>query len=200
MITTPGFNLSCVDMIYVSEAKETDKIIVQGDCIDQDGNRKSGSYVFSSEGGVWKLDFPATLERLSKQSSSKPPNQNPQTGSIDLAVLDIQVTPNPPKAGDKNVRIEARIKNIGTKAFTGGVNTKGLIGNDSSNQQTGFYTGTVNPGEIFRYTISYSGYLLLSDDNSPGPKNVHFEIDYDNKIVEGNDANNKIDQVVTFVP
>ncbi|MBI2097701.1 MAG: hypothetical protein HYT46_02090 [Candidatus Vogelbacteria bacterium] len=200
MINTPGFNLSCVDMVYVSEAKEADKIIVQGDCIDQDGNRRSGAYVFSSDGGVWKLDFPATLERLSKQSFSKPPNQNTQTGSVDLAILDIQVTPNQPKAGDKNVKIEARIKNIGTKAFTGGVNIKALIGTNSSNQQTGFYTGTVDPGEIFRYTISYSGYLLLSNDSSPGAKNVHFEIDYDNKIVESNKTNNKINQIVTFIP
>lgn len=201
MISTPDFSLRCVDMTYEKEVEAGNQIIVTGDCVDEDGDHASGDYVFSNENGVWKLDFPASIQRSFGQPANTQNAPQPTTnGKVDLMVMDIQVTPSPPKAGDKTVKIEARFKNNGTKTFTGSINTKALIGTKKSAEQTGFITGTIAPGETKRFTISYSGYLLLTGDATPGPKNVHFALDYDNKVTESNENNNTIDQIVNFVP
>ncbi len=202
ILSTPGFSLRCESMSYLSETEESGRIVIVGNCTDEDGDIERGYYVFSNEAGTWKLDFPATMQKMLGEPSQPSQGNNPAaaSGYVDLKVLDIQIIPSPPKAGDRTVKIEARFINNGTKVFTGSANTKALIGTNPAHQQTGSFAGTINPGETKRFTISYSGYLLLSDDNSPGPKNVHFELDYDNKITESNEGNNAIDQVINFVP
>ncbi len=50
------------DIMFVSESKDKEKIIIKCTEIDRDGNKKEIDYIFVVEDGTWKYDEVATME------------------------------------------------------------------------------------------------------------------------------------------
>lgn len=170
------------------------------------GKSDTQDMVFIKEEGEWKFDLDATIQWSMNRSDAKKGTGNPTNSSlggdesIDLAVQDIQITPNPPKAGDKNTDVEVRFKNLGPGTVRKCINYqwKWVIG-DNHETGGGSNCSVLAPGQVALARVSPTGYFL-SQNTSPGPRAIHFELNYDDAIKEIGKNNNILDQTIEFVP
>ncbi len=172
---------------------------------DKDNQTQEQKLIFVLENGEWKFDLGETINQEFDQASAEydkvaaNPNGVAGTGTTDLAVLDFVVTPNPPNASDKNITLEARIKNVGQTTlskFSG----RGAI--DDFDFPIN-YQGIIKPGEIIRTDIvPYQAYLFDIETKhqtvTPGAHTLSINIDNENKLGDANKSNNTLTQTVIF--
>ena len=186
------------DVTFINESKDDEMTMVRCMEMDRDGNENEIDYIFVVEDGVWKYDEIATIEKAMEDLwNDDTDNSSEQiNGFVDLAALDIQVDPYPPRVGDKETRIEVRIKNMGNVSFKETLNYEYRINEWG---QVGSFVGVIKPGEIVRVPIPYSFYLFMTGDEEPGEYSIYCELDYDYAINDTNRENNIIEQTIEFI-
>lgn len=153
--------------------------------------------VFIKEGGDWKFDLGATMQRAMGQMNAEKGTGDPN-GLPDFVVMSAVVYPTHPIVNSKDVQITVTIKNIGTKTADNGVS---LFANlvEFADEIPYQYSdlSPITPGETVAWKFKpYEKNDFFKISDTPGNKTIQIVLNKDRKVIESNYDNNVFTQLV----